>query len=466
MLVTDQKTLAQRLSEGRLPVAEALRYAMQLADCLGKLHETGKAHGAVSPSNLALVEGGVELLPAPECAGGAITPYTAPEVVQGRPADARSDIFAFGAILFEMITGRRAFEGESRVTLSASLTETPAPASGSPTVDRLVGPCLNKNPEARSQRMQKIILELKLLSAAVRRSEAGAAAATRRDPAAELGAVRAEIQQVVARLEERLRNQETSVVEMQRSAIVAETAAVRAEVQQLETRLEERLRNQETSVVEMQRSVIVAETAVVRTEVQQMEARLEERLRSQETGVVELQRSAIAADTAAVRAEIQQMEERLDARLRSQETGASEMYRSANDGVNSLKLLVAAMQSELAANHQQTMERTGGLDEAATEAIFARVDRGFEVLNARVAGIERTVEEIRRHSTQFENNIAADLVDLEQNIKAQSTSIESARTAMAQTDDLVERVVEALESLQTAMLDQNEAGDRFNFAVN
>ena len=380
--MTDQKTLAQRLSEGRLPVAEALRYAMQLADCLGKLHETGKAHGAVTPSNLALAEGGVELLPVPECASGAITPYTAPEVVQGRPADARSDIFAFGAILFEMITGRRAFEGDSRVTLSA----------GSPTVDRLVGPCLNKNPEARSQRMQKIILELKLLSAAVRRSDA-AAAAPRRDPAAELGAVRSEVQQLQERVEERLRTQETSVAEMQRSVIAAETAAVRSEVQQLETRLEERLRSQETSVAEMQRSAIAAES--------------------------------------------------------------------------SLKLLVAAMKSELAANHQQAMERTGaGRDEAATEAIFARVDRGFEVLNARVAGIERTMEELRRHGSQFENNIAADLVDLEQNIKAQSASIESARTAMAQTDDLVERVVEALESLQTAILDQSEAGERFNFAVN
>jgi hypothetical protein len=380
------------MSEGRLPVTEALRYAMQLADSLGKLHEAGKAHGAVTPSSLALVEGGVELLPAAEGASGAITPYTAPEVVQGRPADARSDIFAFGAILFELITGRRAFEGDSRVTLSASLTEAPAPASGSPTVDRLLGPCLNKNPEARSQRMSKIILELKLLSAAVRRSEAGATAATRRDPAAELGAVRADIQQVVSRLEERLRNQETSAAEITRSAIVAETGVVRTE--------------------------------------------------------------------------IQQMEERLEARLRSQETSAAEMYRSAGEGVSSLKLLVSAMQSELAANHQQAMERTGGLDEAATAAIFDRVDRGFEVLNARVAGIERTVEEMRRHNAQFENNIAADMLDLEQNIKAQSTSIESARTAMAQTDDLVERVVEALESLQTAILDQNEAGDRFNFAVN
>ena len=430
MIANDNQTLAQRLSEGRLPIAEALRYAMQLADCLGKLHDAGKAHGAVAPSNLVLVAGGVELLPAPEGSSGAITPYTAPEVVQGRTADARSDVFGFGAILFEMITGRRAFEGDSRVTLAANLMETPAPASGSPTVDRLVGPCLNKNPEARSQRMQKIMMELKLLSVAMRRSEADAAAPPRRDTAADTAAIRTEMHQMEARMQARLRDQETSVTEMQRSASAADTAAVLAEMQQMEARMESRLRNQETSLTEMQRS-------------------------------------ANAADAAAVRAEMQQMEARIEARLRSQETSASEMNRSANEGLSSLKLLVAAMQSELAANHQQAMERTGGaLDEAATEAIFVRVDRGFEVLNARIAGIERTVEEIRRHSLQFENNIAADLVDLEQNIKAQGTSIESARTAMSQTDDLVERVVEALESLQTAMLDQAEAGDRSNLAVN
>jgi serine/threonine protein kinase len=180
MLLNDKKTLAQRLSEGRLPVAEALRYAMQLADCLRKLHDTGKVHGAVTPSNLVLAAGGVELLPAAEGWGEAITPYTAPEVVQGRPADASSDVFGFGAILFEMMTGRRAFDGESRVALAANLTETPAPSSGSPIVDRLVGPCLNKNPDARSPRMRKVMLELKVLMVAVRRAAPGAGGTPRR----------------------------------------------------------------------------------------------------------------------------------------------------------------------------------------------------------------------------------------------------------------------------------------------
>src|ERR1022692_4595467 len=285
MIANDNQTLAQRLAEGRLPIAEALRYAMQLADCLGKLHDVGKAHGAVTPSNLVVVAGGVELLPPPEGSSGAITPYTAPEVVQGRAADARSDVFGFGAILFEMITGRRAFEGDSRITLAANLLETPAPASGSPTVDRLVGPCLNKNPEARRQRMQKIMMELKLLSVAMRRSEADAAlsvamrrseadaaAAPRRDAAADTAAIRAEVQQLEVRMEARLRDQETSVTEMHRSASAADTAAVLAEMQQLEARMGARLRDQETSVTEMHRSASAADTAAIRAEVQQLEA--------------------------------------------------------------------------------------------------------------------------------------------------------------------------------------------------
>jgi hypothetical protein len=356
MLLNDKKTLAQRLSEGRLPVAEALRYAMQLADCLRKLHDTGKVHGAVTPSNLVLAAGGVELLPGAEGWGKAITPYTAPEVVQGRPADASSDVFGFGAILFEMMTGRRAFDGESRVALAANLTETPAPSSGSPIVDRLVGPCLNKNPDARSPRMRKVMLELKVLMVAVRRAAPGAGGTPRR---------------------------------------------------------------------------------------------------------------GAAVDTGAVRSEMQQLEARLEARLQVQEKGVSEMHRSANDAVSSLRMEVAAMKSELAANRHQALEcKGGGLDDESNEVISSRLDRGFEVLNARIEQIERTVEAMRRHTSQFANNMVADLADIEHNRKAQCAPIESARKATSQTEDLVERVVEALESLQTDELDRDEGGERSGSVVN
>ena len=348
----DRKTLAQRLSEGRLPVTAALQYAVQLAEELRKLHDAGGVHGAVTPSNLELTAAGLELLPAPEASARAITPYTAPEVVQGRPADARSDIFGFGAILFEMFTGRQAFDGETRATLAANLSKAPTPGTGSAGVDRLLRKCLSKNPEMRSSRMQKIILELKLLSVAVRRVDLVSGAALPHDA---------------------------------------------------------------------------------------------------------------AEDSVAARPEMQQLEARLAARLQVHERTIAEMHRSANEAVSTLRLKVAAMNSELATTHQHAANRTGaGLDDAAAETILARVDRGFEALDARMAQIERTVEEMRRHASQFEHNIAADLVDIEQNLKGQSAAIESARTAMSQTDDLVERVVEALESLQAAVLDADESGERSN----
>jgi eukaryotic-like serine/threonine-protein kinase len=223
MPLKDTKTLDQRLSEGRLPPGEALRYAIQLADSLRKLHETGKVHGAIMPSNLALVAGRVELLPAAEAWARSITPYTAPEVVQGQVADARSDLFGFGAILFEMLTGRRAFDGESRAELAANLTKAPTPASGSAAVDRLVGPLLNKNPDGRSTRMKKVMLELKMLSVGARHAGAGSGGALRSGPAVDSGPVdsgqaRAEMQQLEARVAARLRVHERTVSEMHRSA--------------------------------------------------------------------------------------------------------------------------------------------------------------------------------------------------------------------------------------------------------
>ncbi|MCX6630361.1 MAG: protein kinase [Candidatus Solibacter sp.] len=413
VLLTDTKTLARSLSEGRLPVAEALRYAMQLADSLRKLHDAGKTHGAVTPSNLALVDGGVELLAAAEGSGGDITPYTAPEVVRCRPADARSDVFSFGAILFEMLTGRRAFDGESRITLAANLTETPAPGSGSAAVDRVVGMCLHKNPDARCSRMQKVMMELKLLSVSARRAGTISGAALRREMAADL-------------------------------------AAVRAEMQRLETALAARLEAHETTVSEVRRSANEADSAV-RAEMLQLEAALAARLEVHESTVCEVQRSAGEADSA-VRAEMLQLEAALAARLEAHEKAVSEVQRSASEAASSLE-------SQMAANRRHAAE----LDEAASSIILSLVDQGFEALKARMAQVESTLEEMRRSASQFEYGVAAKLVDIEQSVKAQSAAIESTRTAMSQTDDLVERVVEALEALQTAVSDQGDGGERSSF---
>src|ERR1700758_3648415 len=98
----DQRTLAIRMSEGRIPVSEALHYAMSLADALRKLHDAGKCHGAVAPSAIVLTSSGIDLIPSlgPQAT---VPPYPAPEVLQGQPADARSDVFSFGSVVFEML---------------------------------------------------------------------------------------------------------------------------------------------------------------------------------------------------------------------------------------------------------------------------------------------------------------------------------------------------------------------------
>src|SRR5262245_8314212 len=101
----DSQTLAQKMAAGRLPASEALRYAIQVAESLHRLHDEGRVHGALSPAAIAVNGRELYLLPAGE------NGYTAPEVVLGQPADARSDIFAFGVILYEMLTGERAFRG-------------------------------------------------------------------------------------------------------------------------------------------------------------------------------------------------------------------------------------------------------------------------------------------------------------------------------------------------------------------
>src|ERR1035438_7326512 len=146
-----QENLAERLHKGKLPVGEALHLAMTLADALRRMHDSGRVYGALTPSNIGLTgTTGVDLAAPPEHTGG-ITPYTAPEVLHGKPADARSDIFAFGAILFEMLTGRRAFGGDSEASLSAALTDSAPPSSGSPLVDRLVASCVAKDPAVRCQ---------------------------------------------------------------------------------------------------------------------------------------------------------------------------------------------------------------------------------------------------------------------------------------------------------------------------
>jgi Tol biopolymer transport system component len=192
------ETLFERLVKGPLPLEQTLRYGMEIADALDKAHRQGIVHRDLKPGNIMLTKSGVKLLdfglakvmaPAPEPSGLTALPtiagtspltqegtilgtfqYMAPEQLEGREADARTDIFAFGAVLYEMATGKKAFAGASQASLISSImTSDPAPVSSlvpmtPPAFDRVVRTCLAKDPEDRWQSARDIAGELRWIS--------------------------------------------------------------------------------------------------------------------------------------------------------------------------------------------------------------------------------------------------------------------------------------------------------------
>ena len=178
----DGQTLAQRLEKGALPLDQALTIAIEIADALDKAHRQGIVHRDLKPANIMLTKAGAKLLDfglaklrPPEQAGGLSAlptqpadltqqgailgtfQYMAPEQLEGQEADARTDIFAFGAVVYEMVTGRKAFEGKSQASLIGAILKDDPPAVTelqpvSPrTLDRVVKKCLSKDPEDRWQ---------------------------------------------------------------------------------------------------------------------------------------------------------------------------------------------------------------------------------------------------------------------------------------------------------------------------
>jgi Tol biopolymer transport system component len=159
------KLLSERLAEGRLTPEEALRYAIELGSALGKAHGQGKVHGQISPGAILITSQGLRILDPPKSPDAAL-PYCAPEQIRGGAPDSRSDVWAFGAVAYEMAAGRPPFAGKGSELKRAIESEMPLPldlpsGAGAALEGVIVG-CLDKDPAQRRQRIQNAVIELKL----------------------------------------------------------------------------------------------------------------------------------------------------------------------------------------------------------------------------------------------------------------------------------------------------------------
>jgi serine/threonine protein kinase/WD40 repeat protein len=248
------ETLAERLERGPLPIDQVLRYGIEIADALERAHKAAIVHRDLKPGNVMLTRGGAKLLDfglAKEAdiegpisssttekktltEEGAIVgtfQYMAPEQLEGRDVDARTDIFALGAVLYEMATGRRAFPARSKASLIATiLTSQPPPIRESqptspPALDLIIRTCLNKEPDERFQSAHDVRLALQWIGEA---APAVAARSTRRTLPVAIAGVLLAILTIVAIslfVQQRSRRPERTVI---RTSIVPPNSLVLA----------------------------------------------------------------------------------------------------------------------------------------------------------------------------------------------------------------------------------------------
>ncbi|HET9298411.1 MAG TPA: protein kinase, partial [Candidatus Polarisedimenticolaceae bacterium] len=199
MELIEGESLADRLAKGPLPLQAALRHGAEIAGALDAAHRQGIVHRDLKPGNVMLTKAGAKLLDFGLAKAGPLLTsassaslhadsptelkplteqgtlvgtfqYMSPEQLEGQESDARTDIFAFGAVLYEMATGRRAFQGKNKTSLIAAIvSSTPPPVSQvapltPPALDHLIGKCLAKDPDDRWQSMRDVADQLRWIA--------------------------------------------------------------------------------------------------------------------------------------------------------------------------------------------------------------------------------------------------------------------------------------------------------------
>ena len=468
------KTLAQSLAEGRIPAPDALRFAMQLAEALRKIHEEGRVHGSVSPSAISLDNHRAELMSGVAAPGGT-TPYIAPEVLAGNQPDSRSDVFSLGAVIYEMLTGQPAFEGADR--------STPAP-SGSPAVDRFVESCLASDPDSRLQTIKRVMMELKLLHAAARWAETPAVSRWISE-----AVVRAELQRLEARVAAGLEDQEKIVAGIEQ-AITEAVAAFEEQLAGVGNELQAS-RDRANQSIEAAIERIVTQVQTTMDAISERIAQVEPSLAAV-CGRIDLAEEKIAAAAARIESlaqshaaaapRLETLDEKAStavSQILTLEQNFSTLAPRIDAAEQSLTAAVARIdaveQKAAAAPDVPLMDGLRQAMDAAVERIscleqaldaahqrvavleqqpVSQLEQTVTALGDRLSKLAQRLDDAVKSASDRHATVTRDIEEVQKTLQRQSSSLESTRVSITQADDLVERVVDALESLQAIVLDR------------